>query len=74
MTEKFRASEATEWNSHGHLGRGKVRKKLTQRTLLKGNAYLGDEARDEAQGEAPAGPAAAESSAVQRNGPSSERS
>lgn len=58
MTEKFRATEATEWNSHGHLGRGKVRKKLTLRTLLKGNAYAGDEAADEAQGDASAGPAA----------------
>ncbi|TFY96257.1 DUF2945 domain-containing protein [Ramlibacter rhizophilus] len=42
MTEKFRASDATEWNSHGHMGRGKVRRKLTARTLLKGHAYLGE--------------------------------
>ena len=38
MAEKFKAGEATEWNSHGNMGRGKVKRKLTQRTLLKGHA------------------------------------
>jgi hypothetical protein len=51
MTEKFRATEATEWNSHGNIGRGKVRRKLTTRTLLKGNAVATDGLEDDAQDE-----------------------
>lgn len=37
MAEKFKAGEATEWNSQGNMGRGKVKRKLTQRTLIKGH-------------------------------------
>lgn len=51
MAEKFKAGEATEWNSQGNMGRGKVKRKLTQRTLIKGHAVAGPEragARDEA--------------------------
>lgn len=36
MADKFRTGE--EWTSQGGLGRGKVKKKLTQRTLIKGHA------------------------------------
>ncbi|MBL0423260.1 DUF2945 domain-containing protein [Ramlibacter sp. AW1] len=43
MSDKFRASDASEWNSHGSIGRGKVRKKLTARTLLKGHAVASDD-------------------------------
>jgi hypothetical protein len=73
MTEKFRATEATEWNSHGHLGRGKVRKKLTLRTLLKGNAYLGDNAGDEAPPRASDGSGVDDSSTKARNGRSDDK-
>lgn len=45
MSEKFRASDASEWNSHGSIGRGKVRKKLTARTLMKGHAVASDDDR-----------------------------
>ena len=38
MVDKFRAGDAQEWNSHGNMGRGKVKKKLTTRTLIKGHA------------------------------------
>ena len=48
MTGKLRASDASEWNSHGNIGRGKIRKKLTGRTLLKGNALDREEGEDEA--------------------------
>ncbi len=41
MAEKFKAGEATEWNSHGNMGRGKVKRKLTQRTLIKGHTVDG---------------------------------
>jgi hypothetical protein len=54
MTEKFRASEATEWNSHGNIGRGKVRKKLTTRTLLKGHAVARDDGDDDTISDRPA--------------------
>lgn len=54
MTEKFRASEATEWNSHGNIGRGKVRKKLTTRTLLKGHAVAREDGSDETLSDRPA--------------------
>lgn len=48
MVGKFRTAEATEWNSHGNMGRGKVRRKLTTRTLIKGHAVAAqDDARDE---------------------------
>lgn len=45
MADKFKAGEATEWNSHGHMGRGKVKKKLAQRTLIKGHAVAAAEAQ-----------------------------
>lgn len=47
MSEKFRAGDASEWNSHGSIGRGKVKKKLTARTLLKGHAVAVDDGRFE---------------------------
>ena len=37
MSDKFRPGEAVEWNSHGGTTRGKVKKKLTNRTTLKGH-------------------------------------
>ncbi len=42
MADKFRAGEAQEWNSHGNMGRGKVKRKLTSRTLLKGHAVAAE--------------------------------
>ena len=52
MVDKFRAGDAQEWNSHGNMGRGKVKKKLTTRTLIKGHAVAGSlasEGRAESQ-------------------------
>jgi hypothetical protein len=37
MSDKFRPGEAVEWNSHGGIARGKVKKKLTSRTTIKGH-------------------------------------
>ena len=37
MSEKFRPGDAVEWNSHGGIARGKVQKKLTSRTTIKGH-------------------------------------
>ena len=37
MSDKFRPGDAVEWNSHGGIGRGKVMKKLTSRTRIKGH-------------------------------------
>jgi hypothetical protein len=37
MRDKFRAGEAVEWNSHGGIAKGKVKKKLTSRTTIKGH-------------------------------------
>ena len=37
MTEKFRAGDPVEWNSHGGTAKGKVKKKLTSRTTIKGH-------------------------------------
>jgi len=37
MSDKFRAGDAVEWNSHGGIARGKVMKKLTSRTRIKGH-------------------------------------
>jgi small-conductance mechanosensitive channel len=38
MTEKkFRAGDPVEWNSHGGIAKGKVKKKLTSRTSIKGH-------------------------------------
>ena len=52
MADKLRADEATEWNSHGNMGRGKVRRKLSSRTLIKGHAVAG-EGRPEARRDEP---------------------
>jgi hypothetical protein len=46
MADKFRAGEAQEWNSHGNMGRGKVKRKLTTRTLIKGHAVAAPEELD----------------------------
>lgn len=37
MSDKFRPGDAVEWNSHGGIARGKVMKKLTSRTRIKGH-------------------------------------
>jgi len=37
MADKFRIGDAVEWNSHGGTARGKVKKKLTSRTRIKGH-------------------------------------
>jgi hypothetical protein len=37
MSDKFKAGDAAEWNSHGGIARGKVKKKLTSRTTIKGH-------------------------------------
>ncbi|RYY96326.1 MAG: DUF2945 domain-containing protein [Comamonadaceae bacterium] len=37
MSEKFKAGDAVEWNSHGGIAKGKVKKKLTSRTTIKGH-------------------------------------
>lgn len=37
MPDKFRPGDAVEWNSHGGIARGKVKKKLTSRTTIKGH-------------------------------------
>ncbi|MFL6693458.1 MAG: DUF2945 domain-containing protein [Ramlibacter sp.] len=37
MSDKFRPGDAVEWNSHGGIARGKVKKKLTSRTTIKGH-------------------------------------
>ena len=37
MSDKFRPGEAVEWNSHGGIAKGKVKKKLTNRTTIKGH-------------------------------------
>jgi hypothetical protein len=37
MSDKFKAGDAVEWNSHGGTARGKVKKKLTSRTTIKGH-------------------------------------
>ena len=37
MSEKFRAGDPVEWNSHGGIAKGKVKKKLTSRTIIKGH-------------------------------------
>ena len=37
MADKFKAGDAVEWNSHGGIARGKVKKKLTSRTTIKGH-------------------------------------
>ena len=37
MSDKFRPGEAVEWTSHGGIARGKVKKKLTSRTTIKGH-------------------------------------
>lgn len=55
MADKFRAGEAQEWNSHGNMGRGKVRRKLTTRTLLKGHAVAADEAQGAQEADGPDG-------------------
>ncbi|TFY98318.1 DUF2945 domain-containing protein [Ramlibacter humi] len=37
MSDKLRAGDAVEWNSHGGTAKGKVKKKLTSRTMIKGH-------------------------------------
>ena len=37
MSDKLRPGEAVEWNSHGGIAKGKVKKKLTSRTTIKGH-------------------------------------
>jgi hypothetical protein len=40
MSDKFRPGDAVEWNSHGGIARGKVMKKLTSRTRIKGHEVV----------------------------------
>ena len=47
MGEKFRAGDAVEWNSHGGIAKGKVMKKLTSRTRIKGHEVAASEANPE---------------------------
>ncbi|MGZ5270675.1 MAG: DUF2945 domain-containing protein [Ramlibacter sp.] len=37
MSDKVRPGDAVEWNSHGGIAKGKVMKKLTSRTTIKGH-------------------------------------
>ena len=37
MVDKFKPGDAVEWNSHGGVVRGTVKKKLTSRTKIKGH-------------------------------------
>jgi len=37
MSDKFRPGDPVEWNSHGGVAKGKVKKKLTSRTTIKGH-------------------------------------
>lgn len=37
MSDKFKVGDAVEWNSHGGTARGKIKKKLTSRTTIKGH-------------------------------------
>jgi hypothetical protein len=47
MSDKFRPGDAVEWNSHGGIARGKVKKKLTSRTTIKGHQVAASEANPE---------------------------
>jgi hypothetical protein len=60
MAEKFRAGEAVEWNSHGNMARGKVKKKLTSRTLIKGHAVAASPDNPELPADTDSGPLAAQ--------------
>ncbi len=37
MTDKFKPGDAVEWSSHGGTAKGKVKKKLTGPTQIKGH-------------------------------------
>lgn len=43
MSDKFRPGDAVEWNSHGGIAKGKVKKKLTSRTTIKGHQVAASE-------------------------------
>ena len=47
MSDKFRPGEAVEWNSHGGIAKGKVKKKLTSRTTIKGHQVAASQANPE---------------------------
>ena len=47
MSDKFRPGEAVEWNSHGGIAKGKVMKKLTSRTTIKGHQVAASQANPE---------------------------
>ncbi|HSW16478.1 MAG TPA: DUF2945 domain-containing protein [Ramlibacter sp.] len=66
MAEKFRAGDAVEWNSHGGMARGKVKKKLTSRTMIKGHAVAASLDNPEYTVETERGAQAARKSAAQR--------
>jgi hypothetical protein len=49
MERKFNTGDAAEWNSHGGMGRGKVKKKLASRTLIKGHAVAASSPREDTE-------------------------
>ena len=59
MPDKFRAGDAVEWNSHGGTARGKVQKKLTSRTRIKGHEVAASPDNPEFLVETPSGAQAA---------------
>lgn len=59
MADKFKAGDAVEWNSHGGTARGKVRKKLTSRTTIKGHEVAASPDNPEYLVETPKGAQAA---------------
>ncbi|MBA2965493.1 MULTISPECIES: DUF2945 domain-containing protein [Ramlibacter] len=59
MNDKFRPGEAVEWNSHGGIAKGKVKKKLTSRTTIKGHQVAADPDNPELQVETEEGGQAA---------------
>ena len=47
MTDKFKAGDAVEWSSHGGTAKGKVKKKLTVPTEIKGHHVAASPANPE---------------------------
>lgn len=59
MSDKLRAGDAVEWNSHGGIAKGKVKKKLTSRTTIKGHQVAASPDNPEFLVETPEGAQAA---------------
>lgn len=68
MPDKFKPGEAVEWNSHGGIARGKVKKKLTSRTMIKGHQVAASDANPEYLVETPSGAQAAHKPGALRKG------